>query len=1307
MEKVRIGNDMRVNFSVYRNGEPESFDGASNIVTKLVNEAYNKLITHTYTITGNIVQFDIDALQLTQCGKCRLFISYTKGGDYTVDSPAFELVNYTGQTGGTEIIGVEIVSINISGDIGINRDGLSAYEVWESYPGNEGKTIEQYFEWLRENPTKIDLDGLNSNIRQLKFNTDTPLAPTQAGRMAWSDEEKTGVLHNGYHSHPLGKETFFTAKNPSGTSIANGKAVYAIGSTGANATIGLATTANGDIAQRTIGIATMDIASNGFGDITTFGEVNGINTSGLTEGALVYLGLNGNLTSVEPVAPTPKISLGLCIRSHLTQGRIAVYVRPIARINKLTDVYAPNLLDGDVLRWNGTALRYEVYNLVNKADLVGGKVPASQLPAYVDDIIEYANLAAFPAVGETGKLYITLDTNLTYRWSGSAYTEVSKSLAIGITSTTAFRGDWGKIAYDHSQLTNSNPHGTTAAQITNTPAGTISSTTVQSAINELDADRVQLETDLNEAITALELEQIQGGVYDVSSHNDGAVFDSLPTLLGSANLSTLIPTSVRRGGMSIRFIQGSVPNSDNKYVQYRYMESDAATVDTFTNTAYWEIYESYDAPQATKDVRNIYGIREILTNFPIGESDTFTLTQYYNRDTGGTGYSQVFKIEANIGGSAVTFTYVVQGGSIKNTTEYIKITSGNKAIYLTVFWRNINSTPNVVLDRNFIRYKIDNDVSIIALDLASEKSKVDKIVSNDNSYSLLTEHRYYVLSNGANDANNGFNSSGLFPITEGMKITYRLFSSSVYAVILYYDENKNYVSGVASDTTSSGIYKETTVPTGQGIKYVRFSTLNTSLYASLNYVSFGTVPMALSFIDNIETSLQQEITNVEGSIDEAVEPLNEKYIDPVKGFNFGTSANDLVFKGCINKAWLMSYGRDLSQLPTPYLKYFGRTAQGSTDQKSILSFYYDDSDTEKAAFGNYYPSERKTGTTLEILFGKNVYDGLILVCEINWDAVSDYLTSGFTTTLALSEINEQELSKFDFDDIAENTPWTSNLDWRGKKIVYFGDSIAEFGSLSFRVDGTGVPKGYYRRTSDYISQFTGAKMYNVAIGGSQLRQRMTPSLTPSSSSEAYAGLDIINMVKAFCNIDFSGTYTYKDVAQNAAQYLVDNNAGDNNLSIIRELLNIDFANVDAVIMTGGGNDWKVENYWGTSGSTDIGTTLGAINEIVRLLFTAYPKLKVYWSTPIVSWDNYPVTQIIEDYSDNVVHGGKTKPEFVDMLVNEVEKYHLPVCNLYKTLGWNQYNFSNYFTGADGVHPGNGYKEIAMRILSFINSCRTF
>jgi lysophospholipase L1-like esterase len=62
-----------------------------------------------------------------------------------------------------------------------------------------------------------------------------------------------------------------------------------------------------------------------------------------------------------------------------------------------------------------------------KADLVGGKVPASQLPSYVDDVLEFANLAAFPATGETGKIYIAIDTEHQYRWTGSTYIELVQS----------------------------------------------------------------------------------------------------------------------------------------------------------------------------------------------------------------------------------------------------------------------------------------------------------------------------------------------------------------------------------------------------------------------------------------------------------------------------------------------------------------------------------------------------------------------------------------------------------------------------------------------------------------------------------------------------------------------------------------------------------------------------------------------------------------------------------------------------------------------------------------------------------------
>lgn len=77
-----------------------------------------------------------------------------------------------------------------------------------------------------------------------------------------------------------------------------------------------------------------------------------------------------------------------------------------------------------------------------------GRVPSSQLPSYVDDVLEYADLAHFPATGESGKIYIAEDTNKTYRWSGSVYVEISESLALGETSSTAYAGNKGKANAD-------------------------------------------------------------------------------------------------------------------------------------------------------------------------------------------------------------------------------------------------------------------------------------------------------------------------------------------------------------------------------------------------------------------------------------------------------------------------------------------------------------------------------------------------------------------------------------------------------------------------------------------------------------------------------------------------------------------------------------------------------------------------------------------------------------------------------------------------------------------------------------------
>lgn len=77
-----------------------------------------------------------------------------------------------------------------------------------------------------------------------------------------------------------------------------------------------------------------------------------------------------------------------------------------------------------------------------------GKVPAAQLPSYVDDVLEFSTKAQFPQTGEAGKIYVAKDTNLTYRWTGTQYLEISQSLALGETPSTAYPGDKGKANRD-------------------------------------------------------------------------------------------------------------------------------------------------------------------------------------------------------------------------------------------------------------------------------------------------------------------------------------------------------------------------------------------------------------------------------------------------------------------------------------------------------------------------------------------------------------------------------------------------------------------------------------------------------------------------------------------------------------------------------------------------------------------------------------------------------------------------------------------------------------------------------------------
>ena len=186
----------------------------------------------------------------------------------------------------------------------------------------------------------------------------------------------------------------------------------------------------------------------------------------IAKGASVFTSLESPFTKIFN-------STGTALHDELGNRDLADQ-HPISAITGLTTALAGKALAAHThLEEDLTIDKYsqsEVDNLLNfKADLVGGVVPSAQLPGYVDDVLPYANAAAFPTTGESGKIYLDEDENKSYRWTGVTYAVIGSDLALGETSATAYRGDRGKLAYDHSLVLGSNPHNVPFSAIASKP----------------------------------------------------------------------------------------------------------------------------------------------------------------------------------------------------------------------------------------------------------------------------------------------------------------------------------------------------------------------------------------------------------------------------------------------------------------------------------------------------------------------------------------------------------------------------------------------------------------------------------------------------------------------------------------------------------------------------------------------------------------------------------------------------------------------------------------------------------------------
>ena len=136
--------------------------------------------------------------------------------------------------------------------------------------------------------------------------------------------------------------------------------------------------------------------------------------------------------------------------------------------SQITD-FPTSMPASDVKAWAkaNTKPSYGFSEITGSLDVskLSGIIDSSHLPSYVDDVVEYTSSSTFPTEGEAGKIYVDLTTNKIYRWSGSAYVVISETIALGETPSSAYRGDRGKIAYNHSQVTSGNPHKVTKSDV--------------------------------------------------------------------------------------------------------------------------------------------------------------------------------------------------------------------------------------------------------------------------------------------------------------------------------------------------------------------------------------------------------------------------------------------------------------------------------------------------------------------------------------------------------------------------------------------------------------------------------------------------------------------------------------------------------------------------------------------------------------------------------------------------------------------------------------------------------------------------
>lgn len=302
-----------------------------------------------------------------------------------------------------------------------------------------------------------------------------------------------------------------------------------------------------------------------------------------------------------------------------------------------------------------------------------GIIPSAQLPSYVDDVIEVDTFSNLPGTGESGKIYIVQDTNLTYRWSGTDYVEISKSLALGETSSTAYPGDKGKATTDKLNKTSNKV--------------VVGPTTVNPS-----TDKIVLKYQTHFTSTNSDSED---------SHTINAATTSQAGVMSSADKTKLNGLKDQAG-----------------------ITSDINAVQTNLET---HINNKSNPHEVTKDQVGLGNVDNTSdANKPISNATQNALNDKFSATEGNT-LKQIVNDMPDL---------VVTGGSLRHNSDSVSLNLIQQNL------KNPDDAGSFLLKFNSVT---DSTAGII---LPSDKSKIDKIITNGDGTKYLADNGQYKTVQG-------------------------------------------------------------------------------------------------------------------------------------------------------------------------------------------------------------------------------------------------------------------------------------------------------------------------------------------------------------------------------------------------------------------------------------------------------------------------------------------------------------------------------------------------------------------------------